>query len=98
MSLSLDEVRHIAKLARLKLSSEEESRYQNQLSDILDYARRLQEVDTDHIPPTASVLNLEAPLREDESRPSTPPEEILRNTASSEEGMFRVAPVLDEPA
>ena len=57
MSLSLEEVRHIAKLARLQLSPEEESRFQNQLSDILDYAQRLQEIDTDHIPPTASVLN-----------------------------------------
>lgn len=95
MSLSLEEVRHIAHLARLRLTSEEESRFQDQLSDILDYADRLQSIDTDHIPPTATVLNLRAPLRPDEPRPCPPRQEILVNAAASEEGMFRVPPVLD---
>ena len=97
MSLSLEEVRHIATLARLKLSSDEESRFQNQLSDILDYAQRLQQVETDHIPPTASVLELEAPLREDQPRPCPPRSVMLDNASDSEAGMFKVPPVLDEP-
>lgn len=96
MSLSLEEVRHIAKLARLALTSDEESRFQNQLSDILDYAQRLQKVETDHIPPTASVLKLKAPLRPDQSRPSPPRQDILHNAADAEAGMFRVPPVLSD--
>jgi aspartyl-tRNA(Asn)/glutamyl-tRNA(Gln) amidotransferase subunit C len=96
MSLTIDEVRHIAYLARLELTPEEESRYAEQLSAILDYAQRLSEVDTAHIPPTASVLPLQAPLREDTPRPSPPREEILANAPEEEEGMFRVPPILDE--
>ena len=95
MALTIEEVRKIAYLARLRLTSEEEERYAGQLSAILDYAQRLQEVDTSHIPPTASVLPLTAPLRADEARPSTPQDLILSNAPSQEEGMFRVPPVLD---
>ena len=95
MALTIEEVKKIAYLARLRLTAEEEERYAGQLSAILDYAQRLQEVDTSHIPPTASVLPLTAPLREDEARPSTPQEDILLNAPSEEEGMFRVPPVLD---
>ena len=92
---TIEEVKKIAYLARLRLTTEEEERYAGQLSAILDYAQRLQEVDTSHIPPTASVLPLKAPLREDIARPCTPREDILLNAPSEEEGMFRVPPVLD---
>ncbi|MEE8120817.1 MAG: Asp-tRNA(Asn)/Glu-tRNA(Gln) amidotransferase subunit GatC, partial [Anaerolineales bacterium] len=61
MSLTVDEVRRIANLARLQLTPEEERRYAQQLSSILKYAARLLEVDTAQIPPTATVLPLRAP-------------------------------------
>jgi aspartyl-tRNA(Asn)/glutamyl-tRNA(Gln) amidotransferase subunit C len=96
MKLTIEEVRHIAFLARLRLTPEEERRYAEQLSDILDYAARLQRVDTSHIPPTATVLPLRAPLREDQPRPSTPRERILGNAPAQEEGMFLVPPILEE--
>lgn len=95
MALTIEEVRKIAYLARLRLTADEEKRYAGQLSAILEYAQRLQEVDTSHIPPTATVLPLKAPLREDKSRPSTPRDHILSNAPSTEEGMFKVPPVLD---
>lgn len=95
MALTIEEVKKIAYLARLRLTSEEEERYAGQLSAILDYAQRLQKVDTSRIPPTATVLPLNAPLREDKTRPSTPQSLILSNAPSEEEGMFRVLPVLD---
>ena len=95
MAITIEEVRKIAYLARLKLSPEEEERYAVQLSAILEYASRLQEVDTSKIPPTATVLPLRAPLRADEVRPSTPRDQILSNATSKKEGMFRVPPVLD---
>ncbi len=95
MSLSIEEVRHIAHLARLKLSAADEKRYAEQLSAILEYAERLQAVDTSHIPPTANVLSLRAPLREDQPRPSTPRARILENAQEHNEEMFRVPPVLD---
>ena len=96
MSLTIDEVRHIAFLARLNLTPEEEQRYTEQLSAILDYAQRLSEVETDHIPPTASVLPLQAPLREDIPRPSPPREDILANAPQEKDGMFRVPPILED--
>ncbi len=95
MALTLEQVQHIAHLARLRLTRAEEKRYQEQLSDILDYAERLQSVDTDHISPTATVLDRSAPLRDDEVRPCPPREDILANAAEAEDGMFRVPPVLD---
>jgi aspartyl-tRNA(Asn)/glutamyl-tRNA(Gln) amidotransferase subunit C len=96
MSLNIDEVRHIALLARLKLTADEEKRYTEQLSDILEYAARLREVDTSSIPPTASVLPLTAPLRPDVVRPGPTRQNMLRNAPSQEDGMFRVPPVFDD--
>jgi aspartyl-tRNA(Asn)/glutamyl-tRNA(Gln) amidotransferase subunit C len=96
MAITIEEVRHIAQLARLRLTEEEEVRYTEQLSAILDYAARLRQIDTSAVPPTASVLPLHAPLRADRVRPSTPREVILANTAASQDGMFRVPPVLEE--
>ena len=95
MVLTIEEVRHIALLARLRLTPEEEQRYAEQLSAILDHAARLKEVDTSHILPTASVLPMRAPLRDDVPRPSTPHARILANASEAQEGMFRVPPVLD---
>lgn len=95
MGLTVEEVRKIASLARLKLTPEEEKRYAEQLSAILEYAAQLQKVDTSQIPPTATVLPLNAPLREDLVRPSAPRDEILANAPDEGEGMFRVPPVLD---
>lgn len=98
MPLSLAEVEHIAELAKLNLMPEEKETYREQLSAILDYAARLQEIDTADIPPTASVLPLRTVLREDVSRPGLPREELLANVKHKDKGQFRVDAVLDESA
>ncbi|GAP12381.1 aspartyl/glutamyl-tRNA(Asn/Gln) amidotransferase subunit C [Longilinea arvoryzae] len=95
MTLTLAEVEHIAQLARLELSAEEKERYCQQLSAILDYARRLQELDTEGIPPTASVLPPRSVLRPDETAPSLPLEELLRNAPQTQDDQFRVPPVME---
>ncbi|NMB88698.1 MAG: Asp-tRNA(Asn)/Glu-tRNA(Gln) amidotransferase subunit GatC [Chloroflexi bacterium] len=95
MKLTLAEVEHIAGLARLELSQEEKERYRQQLSDVLEYAARLQELDTSLIPPTASVLPVRSVLRPDESHQSLEREKILRNAPQAEENQFRVPPVLE---
>ena len=95
MALTLQEVRHIAHLARLRLTADEESRFRTQLSAILEYAARLRSVDTAAIPPTASVLPLDAPLRPDAARTSDPSPKMLRNAPESEEAMFRIPPVFE---
>ena len=95
MSLTKQEVEHIAALARLELTEEEVERYRQQLSAILDYAARLQALDTSHIPPTSSVLPARSVLRPDEVRPSLALDELLRNAPQSENDQFRVPPVLE---
>ena len=95
MTLTLQEVDHIAELARLSLSAEEKARYREQLSAILDYAARLQALDTSGIPPTSSVLPTRSVLRDDESRPGLSREELLRNAPLTENSQFRVPPILE---
>ena len=72
MKLSREQVEHIAQLGRLALTEEEASLYQEQLSAILEYFERLQELDTEAIPPTASALPLRSVMREDEPGPPSP--------------------------
>lgn len=95
MKLSREEVEHIAELARLALSDEELALYQGQLSAILEYFERLQELDTEAIPPTATVLPLRSVMRDDEVRPPFPREDILANAPAAEEGCFKVPAVLE---
>lgn len=95
MSLTLAEVEHIAELARLKLTDEEKENYRLQLSAILDYVSRLQELDTNDIPPTSSVLPARSVLRQDISRESLTVEEILKNAPEITKNQFRVPPVLE---
>ncbi len=95
MTLTIEQVDHIARLARLQLSDEEKSRFREQLSAILDYAAQLQGLDTTGIPPTSSVLPQHNILRADESRPGMSIESLLSNANESEDNQFRVPPVLD---
>jgi aspartyl-tRNA(Asn)/glutamyl-tRNA(Gln) amidotransferase subunit C len=95
MILSSEEVEHIAELARLELSQGEKEIYRRQLSAILDYAARLNELDTSEIPPTSSVLAPRSVLRLDESRPGLPLARLLRNAPQSQDRQFRVPPVLE---
>jgi aspartyl-tRNA(Asn)/glutamyl-tRNA(Gln) amidotransferase subunit C len=95
MKLSLEQVEHIAELARLTLSDEEKALYQEQLSAILEYFEKLQELDTEAIPPTATVLPLRSVMREDESQPPAPREDILANAPVAEDGCFEVPAVLE---
>jgi aspartyl-tRNA(Asn)/glutamyl-tRNA(Gln) amidotransferase subunit C len=95
MSLTREQVEHIAGLARLHLSEEEIDRFQEQLSEILDYIARLQKLDTGGIPPTSSVLTPFSGLRPDESRPGLPVETLLSNAPQVEGRQFRLPPVLE---
>lgn len=97
MILSQKEVEHIAKLARLELTAEEKERYQQQLSAILDYAARLQELDTSGIAPTASVLVDRSVLRADEPCSGLSLEQVLRNAPQHENDQFKVPPVMEKP-
>lgn len=96
MPLSFDDVRHVALLARLDLEPGEEAFYADQLGAILTVVDRLQEVDVDHIPPTAQVVPLTARLHPDEPRPSLGQEKATANAPVAEEGFF-VVKAIQEP-
>ena len=93
--LSADDVRAIANLARLELSDADVARYQRQLSDILEYFQKLQELDTSHIDPTSSVLPLKNVMRADEAGPPLPLDDVVANAPDSDGEQFRVRAVLD---
>jgi len=96
MSLTLAEVEHVAKLARLRLSAEELEQMQSQLSNILDYINMLSEVDVQDVPATAQVTDLLNVMRPDDVRPSLPREDVLANAPDQQDGMFRVKALFEE--
>ena len=96
MSLSLDEVRRIAVLARLKLSPEEEQVFQGQLSAILAYVKQLEELDVSGVEPmTHALAGDQPPLRDDVVRPSLPPEDALANAPGREGTCFKVPRIIE---
>lgn len=89
-------VRYVADLARIALTEAEVERFAKQLSVVLDAVGKLREVDTEAIPPTASVLPLDNVTREDEVRPSLTLEEAMRNAPARDGDLFRVQTVIEE--
>lgn len=95
MSIQVNDVEHVAKLARLNLTEEEREMFTGQLNAILQYAEKLNELDTDQVEPTTHVLHLSNVMREDEVRESLPQEKVFRNAPEEEDGQFKVPAVLD---
>jgi aspartyl-tRNA(Asn)/glutamyl-tRNA(Gln) amidotransferase subunit C len=93
--LSLEEVDHVAMLARLGLAEDEREMMREQLSSILDHISLLQSVDTSAIPPTAQVITLQNQMRSDEVHKSLELDEVMKNAPDSEDGMFKVRAVLE---
>jgi aspartyl-tRNA(Asn)/glutamyl-tRNA(Gln) amidotransferase subunit C len=94
--ITLAEVEHVARLARLDLAPEEKERMRGQLDAILSYIEQLRRVDTTGVEPTAHVLPLVNVLRDDEVRPSYPVDAMLANAPEPEDGQFRVPRILEE--
>ncbi|WIV18677.1 Asp-tRNA(Asn)/Glu-tRNA(Gln) amidotransferase subunit GatC [Paenibacillus polygoni] len=95
MSITNQDVQHVAKLARLNLSDEEETQLTEQLNAILQYAEKLNELDTDEIEPTTHVLHVSNVMREDEVRESLPIEKVMLNAPDEEEGQIKVPAILE---
>ena len=83
-------VRHVARLARLRLEPDEENRMQSELSVILEHVEAIQELDLDDVPPTTHVQALENVLRADEPVPGFTVEEALREAPQTIDGRFAV--------
>jgi aspartyl-tRNA(Asn)/glutamyl-tRNA(Gln) amidotransferase subunit C len=92
MSISREDVLHVARLARLELSDAEVERFREQLSAILDAVSKVQELDLTGVPPTSHPLDVVNVWREDEPRPSLPVEEALANAPARRDDLFEVPP------
>lgn len=95
MTIHVKDVEHVAKLARLNLNAEEEQMFTEQLNAILQYAEKLNELNTDDVEPTTHVLHLSNVMREDEVRDSLPIEKVLLNAPDEEDGQIKVPAVLE---
>ena len=91
MSLTRDQVLHVARLARLELRGEEVDRFAGELSKVLDHIETIGELgDLADVPPTSHVVEVENALRADEPRPSLPQEAALAAAPDAGMGGFRV--------
>ena len=94
--ISRDDVAHVARLARLTLSDDELDTFTGQLASILGHAADVEALELEDVPPTSHPYPLENVTRPDEVRPCLDREEVLAQAPASEDGMFRVPPVLGE--
>ena len=85
-----EQVLHVARLARLRLSDDEVERMSSELSGILDHVERIAELDLEGVEPTSHVIELENVLRPDEPRPSWPRERVLEPAPDPTDDSFRV--------
>ena len=85
-----EQVLHVAKLARLRLSDDDIERMSTELSGILDHIEKINELDLDDVAPTSHVVTLKNVLRADEPRPSWPRERVLEAAPDAGDGGFRV--------
>ncbi|MDK1027782.1 MAG: Asp-tRNA(Asn)/Glu-tRNA(Gln) amidotransferase subunit GatC [Anaerolineae bacterium] len=95
MPLTPQEIEHIAKLARLDLTKDQKKRFRVQLEAILDYIEKLQDLDTEDIAPTTSILGGRRPLREDEPQSSLSKEDLFKNAPKHDDGQFKIPPVFE---
>lgn len=85
-----DQVLHVARLARLRLSDEEIDQMANELSGILDHVEKIGKLDLEGVLPTTHVVTLENVLRSDEPTPSFPRETMLAVAPETDEDSFVV--------
>lgn len=95
MSLSDQDVKHVARLARLALTPEERENVRRQMEQILDYMKNLEKFDTSQTPPTSHVVPLKNVWREDVAQPFKDTESILSNAPDREENFFKVNKVIE---
>jgi len=93
--IGIEDVEHVAMLARLELSDEEKQAMTSQLRDILHYVEKLNELDTESVEPTAHILPIRNVMRPDECRPSLAPEAVFQNAPKRTGTLFQVPLVVE---
>ena len=88
--ITIKDVEHVAKLARLKLTEEEKELYTKQLGDVLKYVDQMNEVDTSEVKPMTQVIDFVNVMREDKVYYEHTKEELMANAPEEENGFFKV--------
>ena len=95
MDIDIKQIEQIASLSRIKLTDDEKDIFREQLTDILGYIEKLNELDTDDVQPMAHATSIKNIFREDQQKSSFPRQEILELSPSSANGFFKVPKVLE---
>lgn len=90
------DIDHVAKLANLVLDSKEKAVFEKQLSEVLNYFDKLEEVDTKNVEPIGQITGLVKVTREDEPAPSLTQAEALKNASRKHNGFFEVDAIFEE--
>jgi aspartyl-tRNA(Asn)/glutamyl-tRNA(Gln) amidotransferase subunit C len=96
MPVTLEDVDHIAKLARLEFTKEEKEKFTHQLNEILAYVEQLNKLDTSNVEPLSHVIDLNNVFRRDEVKPGLTTEEALKNAPAKTEEFFKVPKVIGD--
>ncbi|MCI0617875.1 Asp-tRNA(Asn)/Glu-tRNA(Gln) amidotransferase subunit GatC [bacterium] len=94
MPITIEEVKHVAALAKLSFSDEELAKIAKELDAIVGYVEQLKELNVDEVPPTSHVLDLHNVFREDKTEPWLTTEEALQNAPAKKMGYFSVPKVI----
>lgn len=94
MTVDINDVEEVAKLARLELTPDEKELYARQLSQILEHAGKIATVDLSSTEPTSHAVAVGDVLREDEVKPCLSPSEALKNAPVAEGDYFRVPKIV----
>ena len=93
--ISVDQVKHVAHLARLAITEEEASKFTKQLDDIISFAEQLNELDTENVEPMAHALEVRNVMREDHAQQGLPREEVLKNAPDHQDGQIKVPGIME---
>ena len=88
--ITIKDVEHVAKLARLELTEEEKEKFTGQLGAVLEYVNQMNEVDTSNVEPMAHAIDFSNVMREDKVYYEQTKEELMSNAPCEENGFFRV--------
>ena len=95
MAISEEQVKHVAKLAKLSFSDDELHEFTSQLAKIIDMVETLEEVDTEGVPFTSNVAETINVMREDIAAEGWNRQELMRNVPESEDGFIKVPAIID---
>ncbi len=95
MDIGIKEIEKVASLSRIRLTIEEKNSFRRQLTDILDYMEKLNELNTDDVPLMAYATSLKNVFREDKIKSSFARQEILKLSPSNSNGFFKVPKIIE---